>query len=226
MIPLRDINPSRTFPYVTIAIILINVIVHALQWGMTGKETVAFYQEFGAIPATILGQYSKGFSFTSFSGSFTLLTSMFIHGGFFHLLGNMWSLWIFGDNVEDRFGHFGFLFFYIVTGIAASVSHILVSPHSMIPTVGASGAISGVMGAYVLLFPRARILVLLPIFIFIRIFTVPAWVFLGFWFFWQLLQGLATVSASNPSVGGVAFWAHIGGFAAGMILIPIMRKQR
>jgi membrane associated rhomboid family serine protease len=153
-----------------------------------------------------------------------MFSSMFLHGGWMHLIGNMWTLWIFGDNVEDRLGRGRFLLYYLVCGLVAAYVHYLTGPRSGIPVVGASGAIAGVMGGYFVLFPRARIVTLLPIFIFIQIVTLPAVVFLAFWFFAQLLNGMVATAASFG--GGVAWWAHVGGFLAGAVMIlPLRRPQ-
>jgi hypothetical protein len=149
---------------------------------------------------------------------------MFLHGGWMHLIGNMWFMWIFGDNVEDRMGHGGFLVFYLLCGIAASVANMALMPHSHMPTIGASGAIAGVLGAYFLLYPGARILTLIPIFIFIRFVELPAFVFLGFWFVMQFFSGAAAITGGNTS--NVAFWAHVGGFVAGMVLLGLFARRR
>jgi membrane associated rhomboid family serine protease len=210
MIPLRDDIPRRRFPIINWLLIAANVAVFALQW--TRGEAMDRY---AAIPASI----SSGHHL------YTILTSMFMHGGIFHILSNMWFLYIFGDNVEDAFGHIGYLAIYLVSGICGALLQVAVSQHSSIPMIGASGAISGVLGAYLVLYPRARILTLLPIFIFIQFINVPAFIFLGFWIAVQLLSGLAGPRAG----GGVAFFAHIGGFAFGLlmgILVRIFRPRR
>ncbi len=153
-------------------------------------------------------------------------TSMFLHGGWLHLIGNMWYLWIFGDNVEDTFGHFGFLIFYMVAGIGAGTLHTILNSFSAIPTVGASGAIAGVLGAYMLLYPFARVLTLIPILFFVQIIEIPALLVLGFWFLMQFLSGAGSLAVTDPTGGGVAWWAHIGGFVLGICLIPVFRKRR
>ncbi len=212
MIPLRDTVRSNTFPVVTIAIIAINALLFLFQLWL-GPALHMFIQEFGLIPA-------KYFWFglnrpTEWGERFLpLVTSMFLHGGWMHVIGNMWSLWIFGDNVEDRLGHAGFLAFYVGTGLAAGLTHVYLNSNSPIPTIGASGAISGVMGAYFLLYPRSRVLTLIPIFIFIQIIEIPAVFFLGFWFLLQFFQGTASIMAGE-TLGGVAWFAHLGGFVAG-----------
>jgi membrane associated rhomboid family serine protease len=156
----------------------------------------------------------------------TLVTSMFLHGGWLHLGGNMLYLWVFGDNVEDKLGHMRYLSFYLICGIAASLLHIYIEPTSTMPSLGASGAISGVLGAYIVMFPKARVLTLIPIFIFIQITELPAYIILGFWFILQFLNGMLSVKYALASSGGVAWWAHIGGFVAGLILVVPFRKYR
>src|SRR5262249_37796183 len=152
-----------------------------------------------------------------------ILTSMFLHASWLHIIGNMWVLWIFGDNIEDYLGHFSYLLFYLVCGFAASVTHILLNPVSTVPSVGASGAIAGVMGAYFLLYPRGRVLSLVPLIFFFTFWWLPAWIVLGYWFLVQFLSGTATqLASSSQSSGGIAFWAHVGGFIAGLVLIKVM----
>ncbi len=162
----------------------------------------------------------KGFALDQIA---RLTTSMFLHGGWFHVLGNMLYLWIFGDNVEDRLGHFRYLIFYLLTGYVATLSHVLLYPLSDVPLIGASGAVAGILGAYLILYPRARVLTLVFIFVFIQIVSIPAVVFLGIWFLLQLLSGIAGLSVQ--SVQGVAFWAHVGGFVAGMLLVALFARR-
>ncbi len=206
MFPLRDHNPSTRVPYVTYALILANVGVFVSYVGLFAdpRSLEAFFFDWAMIPARVSGG----------EGAVTLVTSMFLHGGWMHLLGNMLFLWIFGDNLEDEFGHGGFLAFYLAGGIGAAVAHWLSAPGSPIPTVGASGAIAAVMGGYLLFFPRARVDLLLILVILVRIVPVPAWAMLGLWFALQLLNGVG----SDASVGGVAYWAHAGGFVVGFVL--------
>ena len=177
----------------------------------------AFFASFSLTPAHLTHAPSP-------DAYLTIFTSMFMHGGWLHIIGNMLFLWIFGNNIEDSVGHFRFIFFYLLCGIAAAAAQVAIAPDSTVPMIGASGAVSGVLGAYLLLFPRARILVLLPIWIFWRVFEVPAVLMLIFWFGIQLLSGLA-VRGANVS-GGVAFWAHVGGFVAGVVLILFFKKRR
>jgi len=219
MIPLRDENPTRTFPFVTIALIVLNglVFVFELSLGPQVKEAIHRY---GVIPYAIT-------HLEDWAVLKTLVTSLFFHAGLMHIAGNMLYLWIFGNNIEDRLGHFRFIIFYLLCGIAASFGHILFAWNSMIPTIGASGAISGVLGAYLLLFPRARILTLLPLFVIWRIVTIDARWFLLFWIFYQILNGSVSFSMTQQgSMGGVAWFAHIAGFFAGMLLLMVFSPKR
>src|SRR3982751_330301 len=211
MIPLRDVIPSRTTPFVTVSIIVINALVFLLEFSM-GEDVNEFIIRFGLIPAA--------FSWV------TVLTSMFVHGGFLLFAGNMLYLWIFGDNVEDRFGHARFVVFYLLCGAAAALAQTIMSPDSVVPMVGASGAIAGVMGAYFVLYPHSRIVTLVPIFLFIQLIEVPAIIFLGIWFLMQFLSGVGSVAsaASRQPAGGVAFWAHVAGFAAGVGGVFVFRR--
>ena len=215
MIPIRDAIRSKHFPAVNFLIIGLNIIVFLWEL-IQGPHLGEAFFFFGLVPI----RYSDpelSAHFTTFQQSLPFLTSMFLHGGFLHILGNMWFLYIFGDNIEDRVGHIRYLIFYIFCGVAAGLVHLLTNWNSKIPTIGASGAISGVMGAYLLLYPRARILTLIPIFFFFQFIELPAFIFLGYWLLLQLFS--ASLTPSN--VGGVAFWAHIGGFISGLILIKI-----
>ena len=211
MIPLRDVIPSRTTPFMTITLIVVNALVFLYELSL-GERVEEFVLYLGLVPAA--------FSFV------TLFTSMFLHGGFLHFAGNMLYLWIFGDNVEDRMGHGRFLVFYLLCGIAAALAQTITNPDSVVPMVGASGAIAGVMGAYFVLYPRSRILTLLPFFVFWQLIEVPAIFFLGIWFLMQFLSGvgsIVTATAGEPS-GGVAFWAHVAGFVAGISAIGVFRR--
>ena len=217
MIPLRDELPSRRRPYVTIALICANVLVFFFQ-SSQGRE---FTAGLAAVPALVTGQ--PGIDILQpIPPALTLLTSMFLHGGLLHLGGNMLYLWIFGDNVEDVMGGFRFLLCDLLTGLAAAMAHTLMMPHSEIPMVGASGAISGVLGAYFIMFPRSRVLTLFFLFYFIQVIRVPAVFFLGLWIAWQIFYGAASLSQKG---GGVAWFAHIGGFAAGVPLVFLLRKK-
>lgn len=234
MFPLHDENPTELVPYITVAIIALNVIAWIYIEG-AGFTDAAFYGSIcrlGLIPAELTGQVAgyRGVELAPgvpclFEGRnwFTILTSMFLHGGWLHLLGNMWFLWVFGNNIEDSMGHIRFLIFYLLTGTIGSLVHIYSAPGSMVPTVGASGAISGVMGAYLVLYPRVRVQTLFWIIIFIKIIAVPAWVVLIQWFVIQFLYWLAGTTGAE---GGIAVWAHIGGFIAGVLLIKIFEDRR
>ena len=210
MIPLRDIIPSRTTPGVTITLIVINVLVFLFQVSLTERGQEAFVYAFGLVPAY--------FSFV------TVFTAMFVHGGFAHIAGNLLFLWIFGDNVEDRLGHGRFLLFYLLCGFAAAFAQTALDADSLVPMVGASGAIAGVMGAYLVLYPHSRVLMLFPFPVFL--FELPAIVFLGMWFFVQFLNGIGQlpVFQQDQISGGVAFWAHVMGFVAGLVLVLVMKR--
>ena len=210
MIPLRDVIPSRTTPGVTIGLIALNVLVFLFQAGLSERAHETFIYTFGLVPMY--------FSFAA------AVTSMFVHGGLAHLAGNMLFLWIFGDNVEDRLGHLRFLAFYLLCGFAAAFAQVALEPDSPIPMVGASGAIAGVMGAYLVLYPHSRVLMLFPFPLFL--FELPAVVFLVMWFFVQFLNGIGQlpVFQQDQLSGGVAFWAHVMGFIAGLVLVVFMRR--
>jgi membrane associated rhomboid family serine protease len=214
LIPLRDANPSETIPFVNYAIIAVNAVVFFVELSQ-GNHFNAFIFHFGLIPA----------EFISTMNIVPVFTSMFMHGGWLHLIGNMWFLYIFGDNVEDRFGHFKYFLFYILAGVAAAMTQVLFNSGSTMPMVGASGAIAGVLGAYVFMFPAAKVSTLIPIFFFFQIVQLPAFVFLGIWFLIQAVSGIYSLNIASD-VGGVAWWAHIGGFAAGALLFPFLRKPR
>jgi membrane associated rhomboid family serine protease len=216
MIPIKDDTPTSTYPFVTVAIIVLNfiVFVYELSLGYTGVET--FIYKTAAIPYEVTHLVDV-FPRSVVPPPWTLFTAMFVHGGLLHLGGNMLFLWIFGDNIEDRLGHFRFILFYLGTGLFASLTHIMLEPNSIVPMVGASGAIAGVLGAYFLLYPRAQVLTLVFLVFFISMVRVPAVFFLGFWFFIQLL--------SSGNGGGIAWFAHIGGFVAGAAVVLIFRLR-
>jgi membrane associated rhomboid family serine protease len=211
LIPLRDIIPSRTTPVVTISLIAVNILVFIYELSL-GRDVDTFTLYYGLVPAA--------FSWV------TVFTSMFLHGGFMHVAGNMLYLWIFGDNVEDRMGHGRFLVFYLLCGVAAALAQTITGPDSVVPMVGASGAIAGVMGAYFVLYPRSRIVTLIPIFFFFQVVEVPAILFLGIWFAMQFLSGIGSIVNSIPggAMGGIAFWAHIAGFVAGISGVIVFRR--
>jgi membrane associated rhomboid family serine protease len=211
VIPLRDVIPSRTTPYVTITIILLNALAWFYEITMPEPVLTQFLYVYGIVPV-------------DFSPA-TLITSMFLHGSWMHVIGNMWYLWIFGDNVEDRVGHGRFLIFYLLCGIAAALGQVAMDPSSTLPTIGASGAIAGVMGAYFVLYPHSRVLTLIPWF-FLYVVELPAIVLLGFWFLMQLLNaGTIAVTANTHGGGGVAFAAHVAGFVVGVVGIFIFRRR-
>lgn len=219
MIPLKDDIRSSTRPVVTYLIIGLNVLVFFYQFIFTNPDQ--FIRAYGTVPYEIINNVDLP-PLSSFPVFLNLIFSMFIHGGFLHIAGNMLFLWIFGDNVEDAFGKAKYFLFYIAAGLAGSFLHILIEPGSRIPAVGASGAISGILGAYVILYPKARVLALVPIFFFLRIMYLPAFAFIGIWFFFQLIY-----AASPGAGGGVAWFAHIGGFVTGIIFgLAIGKKHR
>lgn len=213
MFPIRDHNPSGQTPFVTIALIAINVLVFLWYFtSMSEWDLQSFFMTWGLVPAR----------FMSGEGLETIVTSMFLHAGWMHLGGNMLFLWIYGDNLEEEMGHVGFLIFYLACGAAAGLAQTLPDPGSPMPMVGASGAIAGVMGGYLLLFPKAKVDVLFIFIIFFRIFAIPAWIVLGIWLAIQIFSGVATPT----DAGGVAYWAHVGGFVAGLALtVPVWLRR-
>jgi len=219
VIPLHDNNPTETFPFLTIGIIVISTLVFIWQISLPENAQQSVAYSLGAIPALLFDGPKINISNLLAPSSLTLFTSMFLHGGWMHLLGNMLYLWIFGNNIEDTLGHKRFLIFYILAGLAAALSHALLNPASTLPMIGASGAISGILGAYLVLFPKARILVLIPLGIFIPVIRIPAVYVLGFWFVLQIFNSVL----SDTGGGGIAWGAHIGGFVAGIILLPFFR---
>ena len=212
MIPLRDVIPSRTTPYITVTIIILNALAWLFELALPADVRTIFLQVYGVVPADFHAT--------------TLITSMFLHGGWMHVLGNMWYLWIFGDNVEDRLGHGRFIVFYLLCGIIAALGQIAIDPGSTLPTIGASGAIAGVMGAYFVLYPRSRVLTLIPLIIFWEIIELPAIVLLGFWFVMQLFSAGTIAITASTGGGGVAFAAHVAGFVIGMIGGLLFRKRQ
>jgi len=219
MFPYKDDNPSNTFPVVTITIIVLNIVVFILQMlsSADGRQIVYAY---GAIPHNIVTMQAT----QPIHPTFTLFTSMFMHGGLFHIFGNMLYLWIFGNNIEDRLGHIRFILFYLFCGIAAAVSHALITPSSTVPMIGASGAISGVFGAYLLLFPYARIHTVIFLGFFVQTIQIPALIVIGFWAIIQVVNGLTAQVVQNQ--GGIAWFAHVGGFIAGLFTIKLWQPRR
>jgi len=220
MIPLRDDIPTATFPLVTILLIAGNCAVFILQLSLDPESSAAMVASLGVVPSAITGVMEGSVS-PVIAPEFTLATSMFLHGGLFHLGGNMVFLWIFGNNIEDATGHFRFLFFYLLSGLAAAGAHIWLHPDSQIPMIGASGAVSGVLGAYFLLYPRARIMTLVIFGFFIQTVMLPAAIFLGFWFLLQAYSAWSSFSGTK----GVAWFAHLGGFLFGMPLVLALKKR-
>ena len=221
MIPLRDNIPSRTVPFVTYVLVGANVLAFFFELSL-GPNLERFIYIFGVVPQKVVFAVFQEPQLIPYA-LVPFITSQFLHGGWLHLLGNMLFLYIFGDNVEGALGHFRYLFFYLICGVAASLTHFIVNPSSSVPTVGASGAIAGVLGAYFLLFPKARVLTLVPIFFFIQIVEIPAVLFLGLWFLIQFMSG--SISLGADSAAGVAWWAHIGGFAVGAAYIVVKYKK-
>ncbi|MCX7995186.1 MAG: rhomboid family intramembrane serine protease [candidate division WOR-3 bacterium] len=215
MIPLKDDIESRTRPFVTYTILTINVLVYFYEF-LLGPDKELFIYQFGTVPYEL-------FNPTGISSYLTIFTSMFTHANFMHLAGNMLFLWVFADNVEDLMGHIKFLVFYLVCGVAAVFLHSITTPASRIPMVGASGAVSGVMGAYLIFFPTARILSLIPLGLFLRIAYLPSLFFIGIWFLYQFFLGFASIGMKG---GGVAYFAHIGGFIAGLLIALPFKKRR
>ena len=223
MIPVRDDQPRFITPYVTYFLIALNLVIFLLESALTPESFKTLLFEFGMIPAHITAYLSGAGPLGLVAVLLPAFTSMFLHGSWMHVIGNMWFLWIFGDNTEDYLGHFKYLFFYLASGLGAAFAQVILNPHSRVPTVGASGAIAGVLGAYFLLYPKARVLIWFPIFFF---FYLPAWVTLGYWFAMQFISGAATSAAAySDTRGGVAFWAHVGGFVAGIVLIKILPER-
>jgi membrane associated rhomboid family serine protease len=215
MFPLRDSQPSGTIPFVTYLIIAINVLLFLFEVSLGDQDLSAFLKNFGLVPEDFLQQFGP-------YQVFTLFSCMFLHGGWMHLISNMWALFIFGDNIEDKLGHFGYFIFYLLCGVCAGLTQVFMSQGSAVPTIGASGAIAGVLGGYIISYPTARVLTAIPIFIVIRLVEIPASVYLGFWFISQFFTGFASIAKEPGEEGGVAWWAHVGGFIAGLILVKIM----
>ncbi len=223
MLPIRDDQPRYSTPWVTGFLIAINLLIFFFEASLDRRSLNTLLHEFGVIP-THAGAYLAGshrFPFPVVIIPF--FTSMFLHGSWMHVIGNMWFLFIFGDNVEDYLGHFKYLAFYLTTGLIAMTTQVAINLHSTVPTLGASGAIAGVLGAYFVLYPKARVLT----WFFVFVIWVPAWIILGYWFVLNFLSGTATaLSVQGPNMGGVAFWAHVGGFVSGAILVKAFGERR
>ena len=233
MIPIKDDNPQILVPFATYTIVALNIAAWVLLQGMGSAQALAgSVCQFGLIPGELLGVVAEGTRLPLGAGSvcvlgdsgnwYTTFTSMFMHGGWMHIIGNMWFLWIFGDNVEDAMGPVRFFVFYLLCGLAAAAFQVAADPGSQIPMVGASGAIGGVMGAYILLYPRVHVHMLFILVFYVTTIAVPAFLMLGYWFVVQVLSGVATYGQDG---GGVAFWAHVGGFVAGVVLIFMFRDK-
>ena len=223
MIPIRDDQPRFSTPYVTYFLIGLNLLIFLFEATLTPQSFKVLLYQLGMVPANITAFLGGSGELGVVAAFLPTLTSMFLHGSWMHVIGNMWFLWIFGDNIEDYLGHFKYLLFYLLSGLGAALAQLVLNPHSRVPTVGASGAIAGVLGAYFLLYPRAKVLIWFPIFF---LFYLPAWVTLGYWFAMQFLSGAATSIANySETGGGVAFWAHVGGFVAGIVLIKIFPER-
>ncbi len=220
MIPLRDSTKSQTFPIVNLTIIVLNILIYFMEVSFEPYQLNQIYYAFGLVPAEVMNTIFTGTSLTPVLVSF--VTAMFIHGGWLHVIGNMLFLWVFGDNVEDRLGHLKYLLFYLVAGAAGSLAHIISNPFSTVPIVGASGAVAGVLGAYIIAFPRSRVLALVPIFIIFTLMEIPAVVFIALWFVLQLFNGVLSLGGNAQTV---AYWAHVGGFIMGAILIKTMSPR-
>lgn len=224
MFPIRDSIPRVHTPYAVYAIIILNVLVFLLQQSLSHAELMHIMHMFGVVPARFaFPDWAAAAGYPAY-GQPAFLTHLFLHGSWMHLLVNMWSLWIFADNIEDVMGPLRFIIFYLVCGVAATLTHLLLYASSTIPIVGASGAIAGVMGAYFLLYPHAKVTTLIPIFIFPLFFDLPAVLYLGIWFSMQVLSGIGSLSAQGDGAS-IAWWAHAGGFIAGIVLLPLFRRK-
>ncbi|MGH9503457.1 MAG: rhomboid family intramembrane serine protease [Terriglobales bacterium] len=223
MIPIRDDQPRFGTPYVTYFLIALNLLIFLFEATLTPHSFKVLLYQLGMVPISITAFLAGASPLGAVATFLPTLTSMFLHGSWMHVIGNMWFLWIFGDNIEDYLGHFKYLLFYLLCGLGAAFVQVILNPHSRVPTVGASGAIAGVLGAYFLLYPRAKVLIWFPIFF---LFYLPAWVTLGYWFALQFVSGAATSIANySDTRGGVAFWAHVGGFVAGIVLIKLFPER-
>jgi membrane associated rhomboid family serine protease len=223
MLPLKDDQPSYSTPYVNWFLIGLNILIFLFQATLDPRSSKLLAEQFGEVPSHLAAFVAGSHRYTLPQVVLPFFTSMFLHGGWAHVLGNMWFLYIFGDNVEDYLGHFKYLVFYLMSGLIAMGTQVAIYPHSNVPTIGASGAIAGVLGAYFVLYPRARVLT----WFFVFIIYIPAWFVLGEWFVMQFLYGTASLSAAQAGrdLGGVAFWAHVGGFVAGMLMIKLFPER-
>ena len=222
MIPLRDENPTQRPPYITWMLVAINAAVFLYEV-VLGPDLRGFIFDWGLVPARVSTSLSSGGE-SIFAAGLPLLTSMFLHGGWMHLIGNLWYLWIFGDNVEDRLGHLGYLFFYLLAGLAGGLLHFFFNASSRVPTIGASGAIAGVLGAYLVAYPRARVLTLVPPFF--QLMALPAVIVLGLWFVFQFFSGALSLAWAGSTGGGTAWWGHVGGFTFGLLVMMIFGRRQ
>ncbi len=223
MIPLRDNVPRSSWPLITVALIVVNCLVFFREVSLFPRQRDTMIRQYSLVPARTAA-FFQGRTTNPAPAILPLFTSMFLHGGWLHLIGNMWFLWIFGDNVEDRVGHLRFFYLYLLSGLAGALAELIFSLDSPLPMLGASGAIAGVMGAYLITFPRARILTLVPIFFFLTTIEVPAYLMLIYWLVLQFFSGAASIGAGGQ--GGVAWFAHVGGFLAGVPLMLLLRRPR
>jgi membrane associated rhomboid family serine protease len=225
MLPIRDDQPRSSTPYVTYFLIGLNLVIYFFEWALDASDPASLKVlifQFGVVPSHLTALLAGSPRYPLIAVVLPYFTSMFLHGGWIHVIGNMWFLYIFGDNIEDHLGHFKYLVFYLLAGVLAMAAQVAVDPTSKIPMIGASGAIAGVLGAYFVLYPRARVLT----WVFVVIIYLPAWVILGYWFVLQFLSGTATsIAYEGKSMGGVAFWAHVGGFVAGIVMIKLFPQR-
>ncbi len=223
MLPIKDDQPRYSTPYITWFLIALNILIYLFQSMLDPRSGELFARQFGVVPAHLAAFLAGSPRYSLPVIAVPFLTSMFLHASWVHVLGNMWFLYIFGDNIEDYLGHFKFLVFYLIAGLLAMVTQVAIYANSNIPTVGASGASAGVLGAYFILYPRARVLT----WFFVFIFYIPAWIMLGYWFVLQFFAGAAALSMAHPGrdVGGVAVWAHVGGFVAGVVMIKLFPER-
>lgn len=223
LLPLYDENPTNSFPLFNFFLIAVNVLIFFWEISIGPQALQQVIANYGFVPKNLTDAVTAGRLMDP--AYITIFTSMFLHGGFVHIFGNMLYLWIFGNNVEDRFGHIRYLLFYIFAGIAGVLGQTLIDPYSTIPGIGASGAIAGVLGGYLLMFPKARVVTIIPIFFFLQLIRLPAVIVLGFWIFVQFISGVASITQAPQQVGGVAWFAHIGGFLGGVLLTLLLPKK-
>ncbi len=226
MLPIKDDQPRYSTPYVNTFLIVLNILIFFYEWTLGPRAGDALVRLYGEVPSHLAAFLAGSPRYTAADALVPFFTSMFLHGSWMHVIFNMWGLYIFGDNIEDYLGHFKYLFFYLVSGLLAMITQVAIYPHSNVPTVGASGAIAGIMGAYFLLYPRARVLTWI-FELLIVVVWLPAWIILGYWFLLNVLSGTEAASTLHrQNMGGVAVWAHIGGFVAGMVMIKLFPERR